>query len=118
MKLISHTLVAARTQSTHLDLELLALLDSQAVRLGDDGDDVDDLAELLHDDNVNGAERVARRVDEEQAAVDARVLDVAVALRGELLAEVRAVLVLDVLHNGVPASRRWKQHVRIIYNDL
>ena len=46
------------------------------------------------------------RVDEEQGAVDARVLDVAVALRGELLAEVRAVLVLDVLHDRVPAAQR------------
>ena len=105
MKLISHALVAARTQSTHLDLELLALLDSQAVRLGDDGNDVDDLAELLHHDDVDGAEGVPGRVDEEEGAVDARVLDVAVALRGELLAEVRAVLVLDVLDNRVPTEK-------------
>ena len=95
MKLISHTLVAARTQSTHLDLELLALLDSQAVRLGDDGDDVDDLAELLHDDDVDGAERVPSRVDEEEGAVNTGVRDVAVAHGGQLLAEIRRVLVLE-----------------------
>ena len=56
MKLISYALITARTQSTNLDLELLALLDSQAVRLGDDGDDVDDLAEFLHHNHVDGTE--------------------------------------------------------------
>ena len=47
---------------------------------------------------------MAGRVDEKEAAVDTRVLDVAVADCGKLLAEVRAVLVLDVLDNGVPAA--------------
>lgn len=42
-------------------------------------------------------------LDEEQAAVDAGVLDVALSLSGELLAEVSRVLVLDVLHDRVPA---------------
>ena len=91
---------------THLLLERLALLERERVRLGNDGNDVHHLGELLHDDDINRAERVARRVDEEQAAVDARVLDVTVALRSELLAEVRAVLVLDVLHDRVPAAQR------------
>lgn len=36
--------------------------------------------------------------------MDARVLEVALALGGQLLAEVGAVLVLDVLDNGVPAA--------------
>jgi hypothetical protein len=44
-------------------------------------------------------------VEEVQAAVDTGVLDVAVTHGGELLEEVRAVLVLDVLDNGVPAVR-------------
>lgn len=43
-------------------------------------------------------------LDEEEAAVDAGILDVALALSGELLAEVCGVLVLDVLHNWVPTS--------------
>ena len=84
-------------------LEGFPLLESQAVRLGNDGDNVDDFAELLHDDNVDGTERMAGGVDEEEAAVDAGVLDVAVAHCCELLAEVRAVLVLDVLDNRIPA---------------
>lgn len=85
-------------------LELGTLLESQAVALGDDGYDVDKLAQLLEDDNVNGLEGVARWLDEEQAAVDACVLEVPLTLGGEFLAEVGAVLVLDVLDNGVPAA--------------
>ncbi len=49
---------------------------------------------------------MASGVDEKEAAVDARVLDVSVANSGELLAEVRAVLVLDVLHNRIPANTK------------
>ena len=87
-------------------LERIPLLKRQAVRLGNDRDDVDNLAQLLHDNDINRAEGVARRVNEEEGAVDTGVLDVTVALRGELLAEVRAVLVLDVLDNRVPAVRQ------------
>lgn len=46
---------------------------------------------------------MARRLDEEQAAVNARVLNIALALSGKLLPQVSRVLVLDVLHDGVPA---------------
>ena len=85
-------------------LERIPLLKRQAVRLGNDRDDVDDLAQLLHDNDINGTKGVARRVDEEECAVDARVLDMAVTLRSELLAQVRAVLVLNVLDNRIPAG--------------
>ena len=85
-------------------LEHLPLLKRQAVRLGDNGDNVHNLAELLHHNDIDRPEGVAGRVDEEQAAVDTRVLDMAVTLRGELLAEVRAVLVLDVLDDRIPAK--------------
>lgn len=44
------------------------------------------------------------RLDEEEAAVNAGILDVTLSLSGELLAEVRRVLVLDVLDDWVPAS--------------
>lgn len=47
---------------------------------------------------------MARRLDEEQAAMDAGVLNVALALRSELLAQVRGVLILDVLDDRVPAA--------------
>ena len=98
-------------------LERVTLLKRQAVRLGDDRDNIDDLAELLHHDDVDGPEGVASRVDEEQAAVDTCVLDMTVTLRGELLAEVRAVLVLNVFDNRVPAEQHqkdaleWKRRV-------
>ena len=61
-------------------LELLALLESERVGLCDDGNNVDGLAQLLEDDDVNGLEAVAGRRDEVKAAVDAGVLDVAVQL--------------------------------------
>lgn len=85
-------------------LEGEALLGGQGVGLGNDGDDIDDIRELLEDDNVNGLEGVARGLDEEQTAVDAGVLDVALALGSQLLAQVGGVLVLDVFDNGVPAA--------------
>jgi hypothetical protein len=53
---------------------------------------------------VLGGVRVTRWLDEEQAAVDTRILDVAFALRRELLAQECRVLVFDVLDDGVPAT--------------
>ena len=84
--------------------ERLAFLQSETVRFGNNGDDIDDLTKFFHHSHVYGAERMASRVDKVQAAVDARVLDVTVTHRRKLLAKVRAVLVLDILHNWVPAS--------------
>lgn len=85
-------------------LESLALLESQGIGLCNDGDDVDNLAQLLQDDYVDGLESVTCGLDEVETAVDAGILDVAIALSGELLAQVGGVLVLDVLDDGVPAS--------------
>jgi hypothetical protein len=85
-------------------LEQLALLEGERVGLGDDRDDVDGLAQLLQNNNIDRLERVTSWGDEVQAAVDAGVLNVSLTLRGELLAQVGAVLVLDVFHNGVPAA--------------
>lgn len=85
-------------------LESLSLFQSETISFGNDGDNVYSLAELLEDDNVNGLEGVARRLNEEQAAVDSGVLDVAVALGGEFFAQVCRVLVLDVLDNWIPAA--------------
>lgn len=84
-------------------LESHALLQSQGIGLGDDGDDVDNIRELLEHDNIDGLKGVTRWLDEEQAAVDARVLNVALTLGSEFLAEVGRVLVLDVLDDRVPA---------------
>jgi hypothetical protein len=41
-------------------LELLALLESEGVGLSDDRDNVDSLAQLLKDDNIDGLKTVAR----------------------------------------------------------
>lgn len=48
--------------------------------------------------------RMARWLDEEQAAVDAGVLNIAVTLSSKLLSEICGVLILDVLHNRIPAD--------------
>lgn len=85
-------------------LEGQALLRGQGVSLGDDGNDVDDIRKLLQDDNVDRLQGVARGVDEEEAAVDTSILDVALSLCRELLAQVRGVLILDILDDGVPAT--------------
>lgn len=49
--------------------------------------------------------RMAGGLDEEQAAVDPGILDVALTLSREFLAEVCRVLIFDVLDDGVPASQ-------------
>lgn len=46
--------------------------------------------------------RMARRLDEEKAAMDTCVLDVTFSLGCELLTQVGRMLVLDVFDNGVP----------------
>lgn len=85
-------------------LECQALLERQGVSLGDDGHHVDHIGQLLQHDDVDGLQGVASGLDEEQAAVDAGVLDVLVAVGGELLAKVGRVLVLDILDDGIPAA--------------
>lgn len=85
-------------------LESLALLGGKSIGLGNDRNDIDNIRQFLQDNNVNGLQRVSRRLNEEQAAVDASVLDVALTLSGKLLAKVGGVLVLDILDNGVPAA--------------
>lgn len=85
-------------------LELLALLRGQGIGLGNDGHDIDHVRKLLQDDNINGLEGVTGGLDEEKARVDAGILDVSLSLRGEFLPQVRRVLILDVLDNGVPAA--------------
>lgn len=85
-------------------LESNTLFQGKRVGLGNHRNNIDDLAQFFHNDNVNRTELMARGVDKEQAAVNARVLNVSIAHGGKLFAEVRAVLVLDVLDNRVPAA--------------
>lgn len=90
-------------QRTYAQLECLPLVERQTITLGNDRNDVDNLAKLLHDGDVDRLKRVTSGSDEVEAAVDARVDDVLVTHRGELLAEIGRVLVLDVLDDRVPA---------------
>ena len=66
-------------------LEKLPLLQGETISLGNDGHDIDRLAELLENDNVDRFEGVASRGDKVQAAMDARVLDVSLSLSSQLL---------------------------------
>jgi hypothetical protein len=61
-------------------LELLALLKREGVGLCDDGDNVDSLAQLLENDNVDGLKTVTRWGDEVETAVNTGVLDVAIEM--------------------------------------
>lgn len=85
-------------------LELQTLVHGQSVGLCNDRHDIDDIRQLLQDDNIDGLEGVTGGLDEEQAAVDAGVLDVTLSLGRELLSQVRGVLILDVLDDWVPAT--------------
>jgi len=94
-----------RDGGPHLLLERKSLFHRQAVRLRNNRHHVHDLAQLLQHDDVNRAQRVSGGIDEEQRAVNPGVLDVTVSHRRQLFSEIRAVLVLDVFDNGVPAIR-------------
>jgi len=96
----------------YLLLERLPLLQRQAVRLGNNRNHIHNFAQLFHHNDVNRTQRMSSRTDEVEAAVDARVLDVPVTHRRQLLAQIRAVLVLDVFHNGIPATPN-QQHATL-----
>lgn len=83
----------------------LALLQGQRVRLGNDGDNIDNLREFLEHNNVDGFEpnmkcireslliykdnlRMTRGGNEKQTAMDTRVGDVAITLCREFFAEI------------------------------
>jgi hypothetical protein len=87
----------------YLGLEVVPLFNGKRIALGDDGNNVDNFRQLLHDNNVDWAERVTGRVDEEKAAVNASVGNVLVSHSSELFSEVGGVLILDVLDDWVPA---------------
>jgi len=65
----------------NLLLERKPLFHRQAVRLCNDWNHIHDLAQLLQHDDVNRAQRVSGWIDEEQRAVNSRVLDVTVSHR-------------------------------------
>jgi hypothetical protein len=85
-------------------LESLTLLNSEGVGLGDDGNNIDDIWQLLQHHDVNGLQGVAGGLNKEQAGVDAGVLDVTLTLGCELLSQVRGVLILDILDDRIPAA--------------
>ena len=87
----------------HPLLEKLPFLHGKTVGFGNDWDDIHNLAKLLHDNDINWSKRVTSWVDEEKTAVDTSILDVTVTDSSKFLTKVRAVLILDVFNNRVPA---------------
>ena len=87
--------------STYPCLELVQVCGAQGIGLGDDGDEVDACAQLLHDFDVKGLQGVAGGADEVQASVYAKV-DLLLALGLLLLEHVRLVLVIEELDDGLP----------------
>ena len=85
-------------------LERTAFLKGERVRLGDDRNHVDHIRQFLENDNVNGFEGVAGRLNEEEAAVNASVLDVSFSLSGQFFPQIGRMLIFDVFDDGVPAE--------------
>lgn len=86
---------------TYPRLEVVDLLISEGIGLGNDGDQVDLGVKAAHDLDVEGLERVAGGLDEEHAGMDAVVNDVH-AVNLVLGVEVGIEALLNVLDNRAP----------------
>ena len=86
---------------TYPHLEPSKVRRAQCVGLGNNRNEVDACAELLHNLNVEGLQGVARGADEVQTGVDTEVNLVSAAWL-LLLQHVRLVLVVEELDNGLP----------------
>jgi hypothetical protein len=90
-----------RIEATYPLLELEEIRGAESVGLGNDGNQVDARAQLLHDLNVERLEGVASGADKVQAGVDTEV-DLVGTARLLLLEHVRLVLVVEELDDGLP----------------
>lgn len=68
----------------------------------------------LRDTSCRQYLRVTRWLNEEQAAMDSGILNVAFPLSSKLLSKICRMLVLDVLHYRIPA----KQKLAHFFRDL
>lgn len=84
-------------------LERLALLDGQSIGLGNYRHNIDHVGQLLQNNDINGLQRVAGRLDEKKAAVNASVRNITLSLGCEFLSQVCGMLILDILDDGIPA---------------
>lgn len=82
-------------------LELCEVVRCEGVSLGDDGDQVDASAELLHDFNVQRLEAVAGRANEVQAGVHTEI-NLLGSARLLLLKHVALMLVVEELDDRLP----------------
>lgn len=88
----------------HLLLECEPLLHRQAVRLGNDRHYVHNLAQFLQHDNVNRTQGMPGWINEEQRAVNPGVMNVTISHCRQFFSKIRAMLVLDVFDDRVPAA--------------
>lgn len=86
---------------TYSGLEAGNLLIGKGVRLGNDRDQVDLGVKTSHDLNIQGLQRVASGLNEENASVNA-VVDNVHAVDLVLGIQVGIISALDVVHNGAP----------------
>ena len=84
--------------------ECPAFLECERIGFCNDRDNIDDIGELLQDDNINRLESMAGGLNEEKAAMNAGILNVAFSLCGEFFSEVGRVLVFDIFDNWVPTN--------------
>ena len=82
-------------------LELCEVVRCEGVSLGDDGDQVDASAELLHDFNVQRLEAVTGGANEVRAGGHTEI-NLLGSARLLLLKHVALVLVVEKLDNGLP----------------
>jgi hypothetical protein len=88
-------------KATYPLLELEQVRGAEGVGLGNNGNQVDACAQLLHDFDVKRLQSVASGADEVQAGVDTEVNLVCTA-RLLLLEHVGLVLVVEELDDGLP----------------
>jgi hypothetical protein len=88
-------------EATYPLLELEQIRGAKCVGLGNDGNQVDARAQLLHHLNVERLEGVASGADEVKAGVDTEV-DLVGTARLLLLEHVRLMLVIEELDDGLP----------------
>ena len=86
-------------------LERSSLFECERIRLRNDWNNIDHIGELLQDHDVDRLEGMARGLNEEEAAVNAGVGDIAFSLGGKFFSEVGRMLIFDVLDDWVPAKR-------------
>ena len=87
----------------HPLLESFPFLQSQTITLRNNRHNVDNLAQLLHHQDIDRLEGVTGRSNEVEAAVNSSIDNMLVSHRCQFFSEVGGMLIFDVLDYGIPA---------------